>query len=149
MARTETLSVDLEAPFERVWEFISDPRNLHLWTVDFATEPPRLKSGDVYEVQTRRGPLELFIRANKGSGVIDFHFGRGGRFQLSPSRLLCNGEDACVYVFTQFEPPDAPDGLFEQLIDNVRKEFDILAERFRPKRSWREAVTFSRTARRR
>ena len=132
MARAETLAVDLEAPFERVWEFISDPRTLHLWTVDFAIEPPRLKSGELYLVQTPRGPLELFIRANKESGVIDFHFGREGSFHISPSRLLRNGEHACVYVFTQFEPPDAPTGLFERLVDNVRKEFDILAERFRP-----------------
>ena len=131
MARAETLSVNLEASFDRVWEFISNPRTLHLWTVDFTVEPPQLKSGEVYVVQTPRGQLELFIRANKESGVIDFHFGRDGRFCISPSRLLHNGEDACVYVFTQFEPPDAPAGLFERLVQNVRKEFDILAERFR------------------
>jgi hypothetical protein len=132
MLRAKTLSVNLEAPFERVWKFISDPRTLHLWTVDFAIEPPRLKSGELYVVNTPRGQLELFIRANNESGVIDFHFGRDGSFCISPSRLLRNGEDACVYVFTQFEPPHAPAGLFEQLVQNVRKEFEILAKRFRP-----------------
>ena len=65
MLRAETLSVNLEAPFQRVWEFISDPRTLHFWTVDFAIEAPQLKSGEVYTVQTPRGQLELFIRATR------------------------------------------------------------------------------------
>jgi hypothetical protein len=129
--RAESLSVNLEAPFERVWEFISDPRTLHLWTVDFAIEPPKLKSDGLYVIQTPHGPLELFIRANKESGVVDFYFGSDGRFRITPSRLLRNGEDACVYVFTQFEPPNAPAGVFERLVQNVRKELEILAERFR------------------
>ena len=45
MLRAETLSVNLEAPFERVWEFISDPRTLHLWTVDFAIEAATAQIG--------------------------------------------------------------------------------------------------------
>lgn len=52
MSRATTLSVDLLAPFDRVWPFISDPRNLHLWTVDFAISEPQLKSNDIYIVLT-------------------------------------------------------------------------------------------------
>ena len=130
MARAQTLSVNLDAPFESVWIFISDPQNLHLWTVDFVLEPPQLKSGDVFIIQTPRGPLELFIRADKESGVIDFHIGVGGKFRQTPSRLLRNGEAGCIYIFTQFEPPNAPSGLFEKLVENVRKEFEILTTRF-------------------
>jgi hypothetical protein len=130
MARNETLSVHLAAPFERVWRFIADPRNLHLWTVDFATAEPQHKSGDLFVVQTPRGPLDLFTRCDGGTGVLDFHFGRNGQFRQSPSRLIRDGEHACIYIFTQFEPPDAPAGLFEQLVSNVRKEFEILAGRF-------------------
>ena len=130
MARAETLSVKLDAPFDRVWPFLSNPRNLHLWTVDFATVEPQLKSGDIYVVETPRGPLDLFVRTDQQSGVIDFHFGRNGAFRQSPTRLLNNGEDGCIYIFTQFAPPDAPPGLFEKLVENVRKEFEILAKRF-------------------
>lgn len=134
MARAVTLSVNLDAPFKQVWPFISDPRNLHLWTVDFAIAPPVLKSGDLFAVQTPRGTLELFVKADEASGVIDFHFGRNGTFRLSPSRLLRNGENGCIFIFTQLEPPpDAPPGLFETLVENVRKELDILAQRFNPR----------------
>ena len=75
MARAETFPF-LDAPFERVWAFISDPHTLHLWTVDFAIAPPKVKSRELFVVETPRGQLELFIRADSESGVIDFHFGR-------------------------------------------------------------------------
>lgn len=130
MPRATTLSVDLAAPFDRVWPFLSNPRNLHLWTVDFATAEPKLKSGETYIVETPRGLLELFVKCDRDGGVIDFHFGRNGQFRVSPTRLLRNGNGACIYVFTQFEPPDAPPGLFEKLVENVRKEFEILSNKF-------------------
>jgi hypothetical protein len=128
MRRAETLSVSLAVPFDRAWELLSDPRNLHRWTVDFATEPPRAREpgGDVFLVQTPRGPLDLVVRCDRASGVIDFHFGRDGRLRCSPSRLIRNEDDGCVYVFTQFEPPDAPPGIFERLIENVRRELELL-----------------------
>jgi hypothetical protein len=124
--RSETLSVSIPTTFERAWDFLSGPENLHLWTVDFASERPR-KVGDAYRVETPRGPLDLFVRCDRATGVIDFHFGRDGRFGCSPSRLLADG-DGVVYVFTQFEPEGAPPDLFEQLVANVREELRILRE---------------------
>lgn len=127
MRRSETLSVAIATSYDRAWSFISDPENLHLWTVDFALSKPR-KDGEVWKVETSRGPLDLYIRADRASGVIDFHFGRDGHFGCSPSRLLAN-DDGVVYIFTQFEPENAPAGLFERLMDNVRKELMILRDR--------------------
>jgi len=128
MRPAATMSVLLSAPFDRVWEFISDARNLHLWTVDFALEPPQPR-GDVFDVKTPRGTLQLAVRSDKSSGVIDFEIGTGGRVTCAPSRLLKN-DDGCVYIFTQFEPADAPPGLFERLVENVKRELEILGERF-------------------
>jgi hypothetical protein len=127
MRRSETLSVSIPTSFDRAWEFLSDPENLHLWTVDFAIERPQ-RVGEHYRVETPRGPLDLFIRCERSTGVIDFYFGRDGRFGCSPSRLLAE-EDGVVYVFTQFEPQGAPPGLFEQLVINVGKELQILRDR--------------------
>ncbi len=128
MARSATRSVALRAGFDEVFNFLSDPQNLHLWTVDFATAPPE-KSGDVFKVTTPRGMLDVYVRGDRETGVIDFFFGRDGQFRSSPSRLLRDG-DGVAYVFTQFEPAGAPEGLFERLVGNVEKELDILAERF-------------------
>jgi hypothetical protein len=87
MARATTLSVDLHSPSDEVWRFISDPRNLHLWTVGFVIEPAQVKQNDVFAVQTPRGSLDLFVRADAQSGVIDFHFGRDGVFRVAHLRL--------------------------------------------------------------
>ncbi|MFN3477220.1 MAG: hypothetical protein ACK4Z6_06675 [Candidatus Methylomirabilales bacterium] len=126
MRRSETLSVSIQTSFEKAWAFISDPSNLHRWTVDFAVSPPE-KVGDLYRVETPRGVLDLFVKSDRETGVIDFYYGTEGRYQCSPSRLLRN-EGGIVYIFTQFEPDNAPPGLFEKLVSNVRRELQILKE---------------------
>lgn len=127
MHRSETLSVTIRAPFDTAWEFISNPQNLHLWTVDFALSAPT-KRGDIYRVETPRGTLDLFVKANRETGTIDFHFGRDGNFRRSPSRLVAV-DGGVLYIFTQFEPENAAAGLFEQLVANVARELHILKER--------------------
>lgn len=124
MERSETLSIAMQVPFDRAWTFLTDATKLYLWTVDFAVAPPEPR-GDTFRVRTPRGELDLFVRADQATGVIDFYFGRDGKFRCSPSRLVRTG-DGVLYIFTQFEPPGAAPGLFETLVDNVRKELEIL-----------------------
>lgn len=126
MRRSETLSVSIQTSFEKAWVFISNPENLHRWTVDFATSPPE-KVGDLYKVKTPRGVLQLFVKSDRQTGVIDFYYGTEGRYKCSPSRLLRN-DGGVVYIFTQFEPDDALPGLFEKLVSNVKKELQLLKE---------------------
>lgn len=128
MKRSETLGITIETSFDKAWEFISNPENLHLWTVDFALEPPE-KNGDVYNVKTPRGVIELFVKTSREDGEIDFHFGKDGHFESSSSRLLAlHGGGEVAYYFTQSEPENSPPGLFEKLVSNVKRELDILKE---------------------
>jgi hypothetical protein len=114
----------MKVPFDRAWAFLTDATSLHLWTVDFALAPPEPR-GDAFRVRTPRGELDLFIRADRDTGVIDFYFGRDGQFRCSPSRLVRTA-NGVLYIFTQFEPPGAAPGVFETLVENVRKELHIL-----------------------
>lgn len=127
MRRSETLSVTIQSSFDKAWAFIKNPENLHLWTVDFALSLPK-KAGDIYKVETPLGVIDLFVKGDLEAGTIDFYFGRDGRYGCSPSRLIPN-DDGVVYIFTQFEPKDAPQGLFDKLVSNVKKELQILKER--------------------
>lgn len=128
MKRSETLSIRIETPFDTAWDFITAPENLHLWTVDFALEPPE-KNGKIYSVKTPRGDLDLFVKTSREGGNIDFYFGRRGEFRSSPSRLVELSEGGGVeYYFTQSEPEDAPTGLFEKLVSNVKRELENLKE---------------------
>lgn len=126
MRQSETVSVSIQTSFDKAWAFISAPENLHLWTVDFALSSPR-KTGDIYKVETPRGVIDLFVKDDRNAGTIDFYFGREGRYGCSPSRLVLN-DDGVLYIFTQFEPNDAPPGLLEKLVSNVKKELQILKE---------------------
>lgn len=123
---SRTLGVSIDAPFERAWQLIADPGNLHLWTVDFALAPPR-REGALYKVQTPRGELDLFVESDRCSGVIDFNFGRDGHYRRSPSRLLRNN-DCVVYVFTVFAPDDADEAAFDRLAGHVEAELQRLRE---------------------
>lgn len=114
----------IDAAFGPAWEFISDPANLHLWTVDFALSPPRRK-GDAWTVETPRGELDLFVECDRRSGAIDFLFGRDGRFRRSPSRLRRSGSGV-VYAFTVLEPDHGESGQFERLVANVGAELERL-----------------------
>jgi hypothetical protein len=126
LRRSETLSITIETTFDRAWDFITDPENLHLWTVDFALETPE-KEGEIYRVKTPRGVIDLFVRMEKETGNIDFYFGRVGHYQKSSSRLVELKRNSGVeYYFTQSEPDNAPTGLFEKLVSNVREELKIL-----------------------
>jgi hypothetical protein len=131
LRQSETLSVSIQTSFDNAWTFISNPENLHLWTVDFALATPQ-KAGNIYKVETSRGVIDLFVEGDKNTGTIDFYFGREGRYGCSPSRLIPN-DDGVLYIFTQFEPNDAPPGLFEKLVSNVKKELQILKERLESK----------------
>lgn len=126
MKRSKTLSITIDTSYDRAWNFISNPENLHLWTVDFAIEKPK-KMGGVYKVKTPRGVIDLFIKTSRKDGKIDFYFGRNGHYESSTSRLLALPENGKFeYYFTQFEPKNAPPGLFEKLVSNVNKELEIL-----------------------
>lgn len=128
MKRSETLSITIETYFDRAWDFITNPENLHLWTVDFALETPK-KEGDIYRVKTPSGVTDLFVRTAREEGRIDFYFGRGGHYQKSSSRLVeLNRDREVAYYFTQSEPENAPPGLFEKLLSNVERELGILKE---------------------
>ena len=128
MKRSKTLSIRIETAFDKAWDFISDPKNVHLWTVDFALEPPK-QNGEIYSVKTSRGEIDLFVKTSREDGKIDFYFGRDGHFESSSSRLIAlTGRREIAYYFTQCEPDNAPPGLFEKLVSNVKRELEVLKE---------------------
>ncbi len=131
MRRSDTLTVLIETSFEKAWAFISNPVNLHLWTVDFAISEPE-KVDDLFKVETPRGMIDLFVKSDRKTGTIDFYFGKGGKYSCSPSRLMSN-DDGVLFMFTQFEPEGAPSGLFENLVSNVKTELQVLKEHLESK----------------
>ncbi len=99
---TQTTAISIDAPFDAVWAFISDPRQLPRWAPGFATEIR--PDGEHWIVSNAGGDQPVRIRVDPGVGTVDF---------LAPaaevgaySRLVANGA-GCEYLFTVFLPPDA------------------------------------------
>jgi uncharacterized membrane protein len=102
-------SVDIDAPPDRVWDVVSDPRNLPLWDrhVDavLGVPPEGVKRGTRYTTVMRF----MSVHANVGAEVLELDPPRFGRVRLSG--LL----DATVT--TRIDPLDGNRSRLEHEVD--------------------------------
>jgi hypothetical protein len=121
--RSETVTTVLPAPRERVFEYMSDIRNLPEWATEFAREL-REEDGE-YRVVNNLGEFLFEIRADERTGVIDMYAGPS-REQLAvfPTRVVGLPDGSTSYSFTMFQAPGMPDELFEAQHASLRREFE-------------------------
>jgi uncharacterized protein YndB with AHSA1/START domain len=90
--------VSIEAPLERVYAFVADPRNLPRWAPNFGHTISR--DGDGWVMETAEGPVPVrFVEPNT-LGVLD-HWVRlpDGQEVHNPIRVVQNGTGS-VIAFT-------------------------------------------------
>ena len=123
--RSETVTTVLSAPRERVFEYMSDIRNLPEWATEFAREL-REEDGE-YRVVNNLGEFVFEIRADERTGVIDMYAGPS-REELAvfPTRAVALPDGRTSYSFTMFQAPGMPDELFESQHASLRREFENL-----------------------
>ena len=121
--RSETVTTVLPVPRERVFEYMSDIRNLPEWATEFAREL-REEDGE-YRVVNNLGEFVFEIRADERTGVIDMYAGPS-RDQLAvfPTRAVALPDGRTSYSFTMFQGPGMPDELFESQHASLRREFE-------------------------
>jgi hypothetical protein len=121
--RSETVTTVLPAPRERVFEYMSDIRNLPEWATEFAREL-REEDGE-YRVVNNLGEFLFEIRADERTGVIDMYAGPS-REQLAvfPTRVVGLPDGSTSYSFTMFQGPGMPDDLFEAQHASLKREFE-------------------------
>ena len=121
--RSETVTTVLSAPRERVFEYMSDIRNLPEWATEFAREL-REEDGE-YRVVNNLGEFLFEIRADERTGVIDM-FAGPSREQLAvfPTRVVGLPDGSTSYSFTMFQGPGMPDELFESQHASLKREFE-------------------------
>jgi hypothetical protein len=113
----------LTAPRQRVFEYMSDIRNLPEWATEFAREL-REQDGE-YRVVNNLGEFVFEIRADADTGVIDMYAGPT-RDQLAvfPTRAVELPDGRTSYSFTMFQAPGTPDELFESQHASLQREFE-------------------------
>jgi hypothetical protein len=120
---TRTVTTFLEAPRERVFDYLSRIENLPRWATEFARE---LKYEDgKAKVVNGLGEFYFSIDADPDTGVIDMYAGpTEEELSLFPTRVVRLSDGRSAYSFTMFQAPGMPDELFESQYRSLLREFD-------------------------
>jgi hypothetical protein len=121
--RSETVTTVLPVPSRRVFEYMSDIRNLPEWATEFARELHE-EDGE-YRVVNGLGEFVFEIRADERTGVIDMYAGPSrDELAVFPTRAVALPDGRTSYSFTMFQAPGMPDELFESQYASLRREFE-------------------------
>jgi hypothetical protein len=119
--RTATVTTVLDAPAERVFDYLAEVENLPEWATEFARELRR--EGDDYKVRNGLGEFFFTIRADRATGVIDMLSGPAkDAMALFPTRAVGLPDGRTAFTFTMFQAPDMPDELFEAQHASLQRE---------------------------
>jgi hypothetical protein len=120
--RSETVTTVLSASRQRVFDYISDIRNLPEWATEFARE--LREEGGEYKVVNNLGEFVFSIRADAETGVIDMYAGpTSDELAVFPTRAVELPDGRTSYSFTMFQGPGMPDELFESQHESLKREF--------------------------
>jgi hypothetical protein len=123
-SNTHTLA--LSAPKERVFDFLSRIENLPKWATMFCKEL-RCLDGGRYKVLTPQGEIFFRIEADSKSGVVDM-YGGSTEEQMAywPARVVERGAGS-LFIFTAFQYPGISDDDFAMQCEGLKKEFPHIA----------------------
>lgn len=129
---TTTLSVTIDAPFERVVADLADPTAHPEWATEFFAGPAQRVSATEAEVTVPMmgGPARLRVDADPAHGVVDVALAPagGGYGPPIPVRVIRNGDGVDV-LWTLARTPGIPDAAWEQGVAAMRRELEALRAR--------------------
>jgi hypothetical protein len=115
----------INAAPKAVQEFVADPANLPRWAVGFAKAVRQGHDGQ-WIVETAAGDVPIDIESHADTGVVDFHLQPApGVRNTAFSRTVAAGQGT-LYSFTQLQPTDMTDAVFEMNTAAVRHELVAL-----------------------
>jgi hypothetical protein len=107
--RSRTVTVSIDTPPARVYEFAGNPENFPQWTPSFVRAVRR--AGDGWILETRDGELGLRFVDRNPFGVLDHYVTVAGVEILVPMRVVPNGSGSEV-MLTLVQTPDMSDATF-------------------------------------
>jgi len=118
-----TKTVTLNAPREKVFDYVSNIENLPEWATGFCKELNKV--GKDYKVTTPDGEVYFWIDADRKSGVMDMFGGhRKDEAACWPARVVNLPDQTSVLIFTAVHMPDVPDEVFEMQCKSLDEEFE-------------------------
>jgi hypothetical protein len=105
--RARHVSVSIDCPPRRVYEYAANPENLPRWAAGLGTSVRRSPEG--WTVETPAGPLGVRFAAPNDLGVLDHVVTLAPGVEVFvPMRVVPNGSGSEV-IFTVFQRPDMSD----------------------------------------
>ncbi|HYY24712.1 MAG TPA: hypothetical protein VE689_04415 [Candidatus Udaeobacter sp.] len=124
--RSKTLSVSIESDPDKVYEFVSNPKNLPKWATTFCQSIRRFEGNWI--VDTPQGPMTIRIVGPNDFGVLDHYVSlTPGTESLIPMRVVPNGSGSEV-IFTLFQSPGVSDEKYAEDIGLVERDLRSLKE---------------------
>jgi hypothetical protein len=122
--RSDTQTLIVDTPKEVLFDFLATPENLPKWAVKFCHAiRPRDKTS--WWVQGCMGEIPIRFSTDPVSGVIDYHMPAPTGEGVIPSRVVPVGNRS-AYVFTQFQPPGMADDAFQEQVEALKEELQVL-----------------------
>lgn len=110
VVKSKTLSVSIECPPGRVYEFVSNPENLPKWATAFCRSV-RESAGE-WIMETPDGPMTIKFVGRNDFGVLDHTVTvKPGVKILNPMRVVPNGSGSEI-IFTVFQSPGVSNEAF-------------------------------------
>jgi len=121
---SRTLTVSINCPPSKVYDFVSNPKNLPKWATGFC-KSVRKSNGD-WIVDTPQGPMKIRFVEKNDLGVLDHYVTPAPGVEVYvPMRVLSNGSGSEV-IFTLFRSPDMSDEKYAEDIGLVERDLKTL-----------------------
>lgn len=123
---SQTHSLELNAPREKVFEFLSKVENLPKWAVVFCRALER-RDGRWW-VKTPDGELLVRFDADAKTGVVDMYAGPSeDQMMVAPTRIIGLPNQRSLFLFTVIKYPGMTDEAFKaQCVPLLEKEFPAI-----------------------
>jgi ketosteroid isomerase-like protein len=124
--RSAIKSVDIQAPFERVFGFLANPMN---WPRYAVVNLHSVSPGECgwFKMVTKFGHGEIRVNPVKELGIIDHDWRDPQASWTVPARIVANGDGVTV-MYTLFQPPVMTGPQFDQAMKEMDIEMNKLRE---------------------
>ncbi len=124
LLETRVVSQSIERPWQEVYAFAAEPRNMPQWASGLGASLERVE-GD-WVAQGPEGPVRVRFSERNGFGVLDHHVVLApGVEVLVPLRVLPNGAGAEMQL-TLFRQPGMSDTQFAADADWIARDLQTL-----------------------
>lgn len=122
--RAATRSITIQSHPDKVFEFVSDPANLPLWSRSFCLSIYQQQGQWI--VETPQGPLPIRMAIHRQLRIADQFFSPapGVEFMI-PTRVIPN-ESKSEFIVTLFQPEDLSEEQYQDEVSMIEQELIYL-----------------------